>query len=152
VLAVVGALVVGWIVFKQTLSVTTGGKVRPILGGPEVLINQTVEVTDDKWKIFTFRLERQATVELEFDVTKGDKATAYVIDDAEREKFANANTSVTGGQFQHYPALEGKHKQQHRAYGGLNAGAYALVISESSQPNILGKADKATVRVKLSTR
>ena len=152
VLAIIGALVVGWVVFKQTLSATTKGKVAPAFGGgPEVLINQTVEVKDDGWKIFTFSLTRQATVDLEFDVTSGHKATAYVIDDADREKFAQA--AGTGlGKFEHYEALAGKDKKQHRAYVGLKAGAYALVISESSGVNLLGKADKATVRVKLSTR
>lgn len=153
VLAVFGALVIGWIVFKQTLSATTKGKVAPVFGGgPKELLSQTLEVSDDRWRTFTFRLEHAATLEVEWDVLTGDKVTTYVIDDAQRETFAQASTSLTGGEFRHYPALEGKNKKQHRAYGHLPPGAYAIVLSESSSPNILGKADKATVKLKLSTR
>jgi len=151
VLAIIGALVVGWVVFKQTASITTKGAIKPVLGGSEIIVNQSVEVTDDSWRIFTFSLSRQATVDLEFDVTKGDKVTAYLIDDGEREKFAQVG-STGMGKFRHYEALAGKDKKQHRAYITLNAGSYALVMSESSGVNLLGKADKATVRVKLSTR
>ena len=151
VLAVVGALVIGWVVFKQTLSATTKGAVRPILGGPEVLVNETVEVKDDGWRMFTFRLDSRVTVDFEFDVIKGDGATAYIIADAERERFTQAR-SAGMGQFRHYEALAGKEKKQHRSYAGLNAGAYALVISESSAQNILGKPDKATVRVTIASR
>jgi hypothetical protein len=100
--------------------------------GPKILLDVNERVVDNQWRVFRFELGNPRTVRLELDVTEGRGVTAYVFDDAEYARFHEANNSLTGGQFRHFPALACEKKMQHRAYGALGTGRYVLVVKEGS--------------------
>ncbi len=118
--------------------------------GPKTLIDVHERVVDNKWQIFEFELGTPRTVHLELNVTEGRGVTAYVLDNADFSRFLEVNDSLTGGQFRHFPALACEKKLQHRAYGGLRAGRYVLVVKEGSNPEVIGNPDSAIVRIKLT--
>ena len=67
--------------------------------GPRIIVDDTQQVTDNTWMTYSFSLSQPAKVTLTLDVIQGKGVTAYLLDEAAYEKFADANQSLFGGSF-----------------------------------------------------
>ena len=119
---------------------------------PQIVVNETTQVSDDTIRSFTFTLTRSVDLNFEMDVVSGGQVRAYVLDQAEYAHYVSVNSSLFGGSFRHYEALGTAGTRQHRAHGRLNAGTYVVVMQEASSPNIFSGPDVALVRTQVTVQ